>query len=102
MKLSPEDIAYPRSINGLSKWKGTTELWRKSAPIHVKGGLLYNHLVEKNKLGNKYVKIQEGDKIKFLRLRCEKLQLAINQLCLSFITELPRELDMITPRPDSH
>ena len=92
MKLSPEDIAYPRSCNGLSKWKGTTELWRKSAPIHVKGALLYNHLVEKNKLGNKYVKIQEGDKIKFLHMRQPNLYQCSS---FSFPVSVPRELDII-------
>ena len=92
MKLLPEDIAYPRrTVMDLVR-KGTTELWRKSAPIHVKGSLLYNHLVEKNKLGNKYVKIQEGDKIKFLHMRQPNLYQCSS---FSFPVSVPRELDII-------
>ena len=53
MTLPPEDIAYPRSVNGLSKFSDSNQLFAKGAPIHVKGAILYNHLVRKNKLGNK-------------------------------------------------
>ena len=47
MSLSPEEIAYPRSVNGLRKWTDTANLFKKGAPIHVKGAILYNHLVKK-------------------------------------------------------
>ena len=69
MKMTPEQIAYPRSVNGLRKWTDSANLFKKGAPIHVKGAILYNHLVRKNKLDKKYVYILEGDKIKFLHLR---------------------------------
>ena len=92
MKLDPEQIAYPRSCNGLSKWSESHNLFKKGAPIHVKGGILYNYLVNKHKLGNKYPNIQEGDKIKFLHLRQPNLY---QSSAFSFITELPRELDIM-------
>ena len=92
MKLDPEQIAYPRSCNGLSKWTESHNLFKKGAPIHIKGGILYNHLVNKHKLGNKYPNIQEGDKIKFLHLRQPNLY---QSSAFSFITELPRELDIM-------
>ena len=47
MSLPPEDIAYPRSLNGLSKFSDPNQMFAKGAPIHVKGGILYNHLVQK-------------------------------------------------------
>ena len=91
MTLPPEDIAYPRSCNGVSKWRGTSELFRKGAPIHVKGAILYNHLVKKNKLENKFPYILEGDKIRFLMLRQPNIYQAS---AFSFITSMPRELDI--------
>ena len=91
MTLPPEDIAYPRSCNGLSKWRGTSELFRKGAPIHVKGAILYNHLVKKNKLENKFPYILEGDKLRFLMLRQPNIYQAS---AFSFITSMPRELDI--------
>ena len=90
MNLPPEDIAYPRSVNGLSKFSSTNTLFAKGAPIHCKGGILYNHLVKKNKLSHKYPYIQEGDKIKFLHL---KLPNIYQSSAISFITDLPKELD---------
>ena len=45
MELPPEEIAYPRSVNGLSKWSNTANLFNKGAPIHVKGAILYLSLI---------------------------------------------------------
>ena len=90
MNLPPEDIAYPRSVNGLSKFSSTNTLFAKGAPIHCKGGILYNHLVKKKKLSHKYPYIQEGDKIKFIHL---KLPNIYQSSAISFITDLPKELD---------
>ena len=91
MKLPPEDIAYPRSLNGLSKFSDPNQLFAKGAPIHVKGGILYNHLLQKLQLSHKYPYIQEGDKIKFLHL---KLPNVYQSTAISFMTQLPKELDI--------
>jgi DNA polymerase elongation subunit (family B) len=90
MTLPPEEIAYPRSVNGLSKFSDSNQLFAKGAPIHVKGAILYNHLVRKNKLGNKYPYILEGDKIKFINLKQPNVYQCSS---ISFITFLPKELD---------
>jgi DNA polymerase elongation subunit (family B) len=92
MELPPEDIAYPRSCNGVTKYRGTDRLFKQGAPIHVKGGILYNHLVEKNNLSNKYPYIQEGDKVRFLHMKEPNIY---QSSAFSFITTLPRELDIM-------
>ena len=92
MKLPPEDIAYPRSCNGVQKFRGESQLFRKGAPIHVKGAILYNHLIDKQKLENKYPLIQEGDKIRFLHLRQPNV---FQSSAFSFMTEVPKELDIV-------
>ena len=91
MKMTPEQIAYPRSVNGLRKWTDTANLFKKGAPIHVKGAILYNHLVRKEKIGKKYPYILEGDKIKFINLR---LPNKYQSTAITFITKLPKELDI--------
>ena len=91
MNLSPEEIAYPRSVNGLDKFGDANQMFAKGAPIHCKGAILYNHLVKKNKLSNKYPYIQEGDKIKFINLKQPNLYQCS---AFSFITKLPKELDL--------
>ena len=93
MELEPENIAYPRSCNGLAKWEGSHELWKKGAPIHVKGALLYNHLLKKNKLGHKYPNIQEGDKIKFLHMKQPNLYQCSS---FSFPVSVPKDLDIVS------
>ena len=90
MTLPPELIAYPRSVNGLRKWTDHSSLFKKGAPIHVKGGILYNHLIEKENLNGKYPFIQEGDKIKFLYM---KLPNIYQSSAIAFITKLPKELN---------
>jgi len=90
MSLPPEDIAYPRSVNGLTKFSDPNGMFKKGAPIHCKGAILYNHLIRKNKLQNKYQLIQEGDKIKFLNLKQPNI---FQCSAISFMTQLPKELD---------
>ena len=91
MSLPPEEIAYPRSVNGLTKFSDSNQMFAKGAPIHCKGAILYNHLIKKNKLGHKYPYIQEGDKIKFINLKQPNLYQCS---AFSFITSLPTELDL--------
>ena len=90
MNMAPEQIAYPRSVNGLSKWTDSSNLFAKGAPIHVKGAILYNHLIKRHKLGNKYPNIMEGDKIKFLHLKTPNVY---QSTAITFSTRLPKELD---------
>ena len=90
MKLPVEEIAYPRSVNGIKKFTSSNGLFAKGAPIHCKGAILYNHLINKNNLSNKYELIQEGDKIKFLHLKEPNLYIST---AISFMTKLPKELD---------
>ena len=90
MQLPLEEIAYPRSVNGIKKFTSSNGLFAKGAPIHCKGAILYNHLINKNNLSNKYELIQEGDKIKFLHLKEPNLYIST---AISFMTKLPKELD---------
>ena len=90
MNMAPEQIAYPRSVNGLRKWTDSANLFKKGAPIHVKGAILYNHLIKRHKLGNKYPNIMEGDKIKFLHLKTPNVY---QSTAITFSTRLPKELE---------
>jgi DNA polymerase elongation subunit (family B) len=67
--FSIEEIAFPRSVNGMTKYADKNKIYQKSTPIAVKGSLLYNHYVNKLRIGNKHRKIVNGDKIKFVHLK---------------------------------
>ena len=86
-----EEIAFPRSVNGIKKFGSSHSISQKGTPMHTKGALLYDHLINKNKLGNRYPLIQEGDKIKFIQLRQPN---PFGQNVISFITNVPKELDI--------
>ena len=92
MNLPPEDIAYPRSVNGLKKFSSSSGMWKSGTPIHCKGSLLYNSLLKKHKLFNKYPYIDEGAKIKFLHMKQPNIY---QSSAFSFITKIPRELDIV-------
>ena len=90
--LPPEDIAFPRSVNGLRKFKASGTVYSKGCPLHVRGTLLYNFYIAKNKLEYKYPLVQEGEKIKYAYLlRPNPLG---NENVISFLNTFPRELDL--------
>ena len=91
--LPPEDIAFPRSVNGLRKFKSDTDVYSKGCPLHVRGSLLYNFYVSKKKLENKYPLIQEGEKIKYIYMKVGRTNYT-GENVLSFLNTFPRELGL--------
>jgi DNA polymerase elongation subunit (family B) len=91
MQLPPEEIAFPRSVNGIGNWSDSASVFKKGTPMHIKGVILYNHFVRQQKLTNKYPLIQEGEKIKFLNMRTPN---RMQSNVISFMTKLPKELDI--------
>ena len=89
--LPPEEIAFPRSVNGLRKFKSSTSVYTKGTPLHVRGTLLYNFHISKNKLEYKYPLVQEGEKIKYLFLHRNN---PIHENVVSFLNTFPRELGL--------
>ncbi len=85
------NIAFPRGVNGLKKYKSVSDIYSKGAPIHVRGSLLYNYYIGRNKLTHKYPLIQEGEKIKFLYLKTPN---PIHENVISFFQNLPPEFNL--------
>jgi len=88
-KLPPEEIAFPRTASNVQKYKAYSTIYEKGTPIHIRGALLFNHYVKKNKLDNKYSLIGNGEKVKFLYLKKPNI---IQENVISFIQDFPREL----------
>jgi len=83
-----EEVAFPRGVNNLAKYRHPTEIYTKGTPIHVRGALLYNHYIKTHKIEHKHQLIQEGEKIKFMYLKTPN---PIHENCISFFGELPKE-----------
>ena len=89
--FSVEEISFPRTVSDVVKHKAHATIYGKGTPIHVRGALLYNHLIKEKKLDKKYAAIQNGEKIKFCYL---KLPNPIRENVISYIQEFPRELGL--------
>ena len=89
--FSVEEISFPRTVSDVVKHKAHATIYGKGTPIHVRGALLYNHLIKEKKLDKKYAAIQNGEKIKFCYL---KLPNPIRENVISYIQEFPKELGL--------
>ena len=85
------DIAFPRGVNGLDKYRSNSDVFVKGTPIHVRGALLYNYYVRKHDVNHKYASIQEGEKIKFIYL---KMPNPFMQNVVSFMGRIPTEFNL--------
>jgi DNA polymerase elongation subunit (family B) len=89
--LPPEQIAFPRSVSDVVKYRSHSDIYSKGTPIHCRGALLFNHYIKEKKLTNKYSLINNGEKIKFLYLKKPNI---IQENVISFIQDFPKELGL--------
>ncbi len=89
--LPPEEISFPRGVNGLKTYVDSATIYKKGTPIHVKGALLYNQNVMKLKLDRKYPMIQNGEKLKFTYLKQPN---PMKDTVISFPTRIPKEFGL--------
>ena len=89
--LPPEQIAFPRSVSDVVKYRSYSDIYSKGTPIHCRGALLFNHYIKEKKLDNKYSLITNGEKIKFVYLKKPNI---IHENVISFIQDFPHELGL--------
>ena len=82
-----EDVAFPRGIKGMGKYKDSSTIYSSGTPIQVKGALIFNHLLKKHNIKN-IPPIMDGDKIKFAYL---KIPNPIGESVIATSDYLPKE-----------
>ena len=85
-----EEVAFPRGVSSLEPTISNTGR-NIGIPIHVRGSLIYNDLIDKEKLNRKYELIKDGEKIKFCYL---KLPNPVRNNVISIINVLPPEFGL--------
>jgi len=90
-QLPFEDVSFPRGCRFIKKWESASDIYKKGTPIHVRGALLYNKLIEEKKLTKKYNNVFEGDKIKFCYM---KLPNPLRENVFAVPMVLPPELQL--------
>ena len=91
MELPVEQMAFPRSVNGIRKWSDKSSVFKKGTPMHIKGAIMYNHLLKKHKLTNKYPYIMDGEKLKYVLLKTPNI---LQSNVIAFLGELPKEFGL--------
>ena len=86
--LPVEEIAFPRSVNGLRRYKDSMSIYKKATPIHVRGALLYNHYLKEKNITLRYSAIKECEKIKFVYLKKPNV---MRENVISFLDVVPKE-----------
>ncbi len=89
--LSPESVAFPRTASDVQKYSSTSNIYAPKTPIQVRGALLFNYYIKKNKLTNKYSLINNGEKVKYIFLKKPN---PIHENVISFIQDFPKELNL--------
>ena len=90
-QASAEEVSFPRSVQNIRKWIDKETIYKKGTPIHVRGALLHNALIDENNLRNKVEKIHGGDKVKFTYLRKPN---PIKENVISFVDFLPKQFKL--------
>ena len=90
-KLPPEEISFPRGVNGIKEYSDSTTIYKKGTPIHVKGAILYNKQLKHFNLEKKYEMIKEGEKIKFTYLKQPN---PLRDMVISYPSRLPIEFGL--------
>jgi len=90
-KLAPEDIASPRTCNGIEKYSDASTVFKPRCPFHTKGAIIYNYLVRKMGLESKLQYIREGEKIKYLYLIEPN---PTPDRAIAFLNTLPKEFGL--------
>ena len=91
MKMSFLDIAFPRGMKGMNKYKDKHNIYAKGTPIHVRGALLYNNMIDKKNLHNQYQMIGDGDKVKFAYLSMPN---PLRENVITILDSLPTEFNL--------
>ena len=91
LKLPVEAIGQPSGMNGLEKYADTVTGYRKRTPMHVKGSIIYNRVLNEMGLANTFAPIFDREKVKCVRL---KMPNPVREKVICFPSVLPKQFGL--------
>jgi DNA polymerase elongation subunit (family B) len=88
-----EEVAFPRGVSDLAKWRTASGSFHKGCPIHVRGAILYNHLIKLKQIDDRYPEIKDKEKTKFCYLKTPN---TVGSNVITVSNVLPKEFDLNT------
>lgn len=89
--LPANEIAFPRGVTDINKWKDPYTIYKKSTPQHVRASLVHNKMITDLDLHRQYQPIAGGNKIRFVAL---KLPNPAKEDVIAFSDYLPKEFGL--------
>jgi len=90
LTLPFEDVAFPRGVKGMNKYKDASGIYKSATPIQVKGSLIFNHMLKQYDIKS-VPPIMDGDKIKFAYLKTPN---PINETVIATADYIPVEFNL--------
>ena len=91
IKLSPHEIAFPRSVSNVKKY--TKKDWFiKGTPINSRAAIVHNWFIDELDMANEVKKIDNGDKMKFIHLKAPNP--VKNQNIIGFSRYMPKQFKL--------
>ena len=90
-EISLDEISITKSVKELSKYADDEKIYTKGCPMHFRAALLYNHYLEKFNLTTTYEKIQQNDKLMYVKLKTPN---PIKENVIAYKTEIPKEFGL--------
>lgn len=91
MKLTPEEISFPRGVTNVTKYVDKDKLFKKGTPIAVRAAIIYNNYIEKNKID--IAPINDGEKIRFIYTNVPNT--FYNSNVFGFIKKIPNREEIV-------
>jgi len=90
MLLPFEDVAFPRGVKNMNKYKDPSGIYKSATPIQVKGSLIFNHMLKQHNIKS-IPPIMDGDKIKFAYLKMPNI---IGETVIATADYIPTEFNL--------
>ena len=89
--LPAEEKAFPRGVSSVKEYMDPKTIYKKGTPINSRASILYNYMLKQTDTQNKYERIQDGEKIKYIHLNPRN---PMREDVIGFYTVLPPEFGL--------